>query len=141
MKGISAINELNEALFDVMKNDLWLKDKNVSIHQSVVKEATFPYVVLGENAVTNKVGSTYWQETQVITLHCYSQSNSKYEANEILNRLSFLLDEKFNLEGFIIIDSRVFKSPVVFEDIDEFTKHGVLQMQYIIKNKVKYREE
>lgn len=140
MIGISALNALNKAIYEKLAADEWLKTNNVSVYQSVEKENAYPYLVLGESTATIKNGSTYWEERQVLTFHVYSQKNSKYEANEIINRLLFLLQERFVLDHYIITDASVFNTQL-FEDVDQFTKHGVVQMEYEIKNKVKYREE
>lgn len=140
MKGISGLNDLNRTIFNTLATDEWLKTHNVNVYSDVNKDNTFPYIVLGENAPDNTQGSTYWNETQIITLHVYTQT-TKSKALDILDRVSFLCHEKFDLPHHIIEYSGVWKSPIVFDDLDQFTKHGVVQMKYKIKNKVLYREE
>lgn len=140
MKGISSINVLNEHIYNLLKSDEWLIKNNVQVYQSVEKDNAFPYISMGESTGVVNTGSTYWDETLILTLHVYSQSNSKYEANEIINRLLFLLQEKFVFEHYIVTHVLPVNKDLQ-DDIDQFTKHGVVQMKYKIKNKVLYREE
>lgn len=140
MKGISGLNALNEVIYNKVATDEWLINKKVNTYQSVEKENAFPYVVLGESTATTQQGSTYFDEVQVLTFHVYSQSNSRFEAIEIMNRLLFLLSENFILSEWLVTDNKVYNQQI-FEDIDEFTKHGVLQMRYKIKNKLTFRSE
>lgn len=140
MKGISGLNALNSVIYNKLKSDEWLKSKQVNVYQSVEKENAFPYIVLGESTATTREGSTYFDEVQVLTFHVYSQSKSKYEAIEILNRLLFLLSENFVLNEYIVTDNKLYNQQI-FEDIDQFTKHGVLQMRYKIKNKLTFRSD
>lgn len=145
---VSAEPELYKGLFDaIMASPLSAKVNH--IEDGVKKEAYHlrtqeytemqtPYIVIGETDVMEDLTSTSMREPIGVQMHVYA--DSKFECRELLRLLKYYAKEKIPMEHYEVEKVRL-SNQQVMTDVDQYTSHGVLKLNYTVRHHVLYRNE
>lgn len=135
---VSVQTDLSESIYNKLKSNPIIQNQlGGRVFDSVQKDAVYPYIVVGETNVTNKESTTSMREDVGVVIHVYSQTKTKYEVNKILQFLGLVLNREIDLKEYEFIRSRI-DDQQVFDDIDQFTKHGIIRLLFKYRHKTKY---
>ena len=128
----SAAKELQRAIYLKLNGDATLSALITGVFDHVPQNQAFPYVVLGEDTLKDwSTFGTLGQEPTV-TLHVWSRSRGKREAQDILSRIDTLLHRASltvtgqNVTGI----EREFEQTL--RDGDGVTYHGVQRYRVLL---------
>lgn len=135
---VSVQTDLSESIYNKLKSNPIIQNQlGGRVFDSVQKDAVYPYIIVGETNVTNKESTTSMREDVGIIIHVYSQTKTKYEVNKILQFLGLVLNREIDLKNYEFIRSRI-DDQQVFDDVDQFTKHGIIRLLFKYRHKTKY---
>ncbi|WP_419744399.1 DUF3168 domain-containing protein [Staphylococcus sp. LKG3-1] len=135
---VSVQTDLSESIYNKLKSNPIIQNQlGGRVFDSVQKDAVYPYIIVGETNVTNKESTTSMREDVGIIIHVYSQTKTKYEVNKILQFLGLVLNREIDLRDYEFIRSRI-DDQQVFDDVDQFTKHGIIRLLFKYRHKTKY---
>lgn len=135
---VSVQTDLSESIYNKLKSNPIIQNQlGGRVFDSVQKDAVYPYIIVGETNVTNKESTTSMREDVGIIIHVYSQTKTKYEVNKILQFLGLVLNREIELNNYEFIRSRI-DDQQVFDDVDQFTKHGIIRLLFKYRHKTKY---
>lgn len=135
---VSVQTDLSESIYNKLKSNPIIQNQlGGRVFDSVQKDAVYPYIIVGETNVTNKESTTSMREDVGIIIHVYSQTKTKYEVNKILQFLGLILNTEIELNNYEFIRSRI-DDQQVFDDVDQFTKHGIIRLLFKYRHKTKY---
>lgn len=135
---VSVQTDLSESIYNKLKSNPIIQNQlDGRVFDSVQKDAVYPYIIVGETNVTNKESTTSMREDVGIIIHVYSQTKTKYEVNKILQLLGLVLNTEIELNNYEFIRSRI-DDQQVFDDVDQFTKHGIIRLLFKYRHKTKY---
>ncbi|MDW3788505.1 DUF3168 domain-containing protein [Staphylococcus saprophyticus] len=135
---VSVQTDLSESIYNKLKSNPIIQNQlGGRVFDSVQKDAVYPYIIVGETNVTNKESTTSMREDVGIIIHVYSQTKTKYEVNKILQFLGLVLNREIDLKDYEFIRSRI-DDQQVFDDVDQFTKHGIIRLLFKYRHKTKY---
>lgn len=135
---VSVQTDLSESIYNKLKSNPIIQNQlGGRVFDSVQKDAVYPYIIVGETNVTNKESTTSMREDVGIIIHVYSQTKTKYEVNKILQFLGLVLNREIDLKDYEFIRSRI-DGQQVFDDVDQFTKHGIIRLLFKYRHKTKY---
>ncbi|MDW3871247.1 DUF3168 domain-containing protein [Staphylococcus saprophyticus] len=135
---VSVQTDLSESIYNKLKSNPIIQNQlGGRVFDSVQKDAVYPYIIVGETNVTNKESTTSMREDVGIIIHVYSQTKTKYETNKILEFLGLVLNTEIELNNYEFIRSRI-DDQQVFDDVDQFTKHGIIRLLFKYRHKTKY---
>lgn len=135
---VSVQTDLSESIYNKLKSNPIIQNQlGGRVFDSVQKDAVYPYIIVGETNVTNKESTTSMREDVGIIIHVYSQTKTKYEVNKILQFLGLALNREIDLKDYEFIRSRI-DDQQVFDDVDQFTKHGIIRLLFKYRHKTKY---
>lgn len=135
---VSVQTDLSESIYNKLKSNPIIQNQlGGRVFDSVQKDAVYPYIIVGETNVTNKESTTSMREDVGIIIHVYSQTKTKYEVNKILQFLGLILNREIDLKDYEFIRSRI-DDQQVFDDVDQFTKHGIIRLLFKYRHKTKY---
>lgn len=135
---VSVQTDLSESIYNKLKSNPIIQNQlGGRVFDSVQKDAVYPYIIVGETNVTNKESTTSMREDVGIIIHVYSQTKTKYEVNKILQFLGLVLNTEIELNNYEFIRSRI-DDQQVFDDVDQFTKHGIIRLLFKYRHKTKY---
>lgn len=106
------------------------------VYDGVQDKTEYPYINVGETNVTHKESSTEMYESVAITIHAYSQTLNKYEVKELLKFIGFVLNRPIEIDNYEFQKSRI-DAQEVFDDVDQYTKHGVIRLVFVYRHKLK----
>ena len=135
---VSVQTDLSESIYNKLKSNPIIQNQlGGRVFDSIQKDAVYPYIIVGETNVTNKESTTSMREDVGIIIHVYSQTKTKYEVNKILQFLGLVLNREIDLKDYEFIRSRI-DDQQVFDDVDQFTKHGIIRLLFKYRHKTKY---
>ena len=135
---VSVQTDLSESIYNKLKSNPIIQNQlGGRVFDSVQKDAVYPYIIVGETNVTNKESTTSMREDVGIIIHVYSLTKTKYEVNKILQFLGLVLNREIDLKDYEFIRSRI-DDQQVFDDVDQFTKHGIIRLLFKYRHKTKY---
>lgn len=135
---VSVEDQLFTSIYNKLKNHpIIQKQLDSRVFDCVQKDAVYPYIVVGETNVTNNESTTSMREDVGITLHVYSQAVNKHETRQLLQFLGFVLNNETEINEYEFIRSRIDEQHV-FDDVDQYTKHGVIRLLFKYRHKTKY---
>ena len=135
---VSVEDDLFNSIYNKLKSNPIVQNQlDGRVFDSVQKDAVYPYIIVGETNVTNKESTTSMREDVGIIIHVYSQTKTKYEVNKILQFLGLVLNREIDLKDYEFIRSRI-DDQQVFDDVDQFTKHGIIRLLFKYRHKTKY---
>lgn len=121
----SAALPLQAGLYSLLTGDATLMAMIGGVFDAVPDNQPCPYVTIGE--VESADWSTFGKsgESFVLTLHVWSESKGKKEAQTIQNRLDTLVHRgTISVSGFTFV-SAIREMATVMQDPDGVTWHGV----------------
>ena len=129
-------NLFNEVYRKLDNNPIIKKYLGGRVFDCVQKDAVYPYIVVGETNVNLDETTTSMREDVAMVIHVYSQAYNRDEAAQIIQFLSFVLNNEIEIKGYDFIRSRIDEQQVI-TDIDQYTKHGILRIKYKYRHKTR----
>ncbi|WP_436950192.1 DUF3168 domain-containing protein [Staphylococcus xylosus] len=138
---VSVEPDLFEKLYNKIENHpLINKHVDHRVYEGVQKNAVYPYIVVGETNVTPEETANSMKEDVAITIHVYSQAYNRDEAARIISHIAFVVNRKLDIPNYEFIRSRISVQQVT-NDIDQYTKHGILRLLFKYRHKTRYEGE
>ncbi|MGM9987232.1 MAG: DUF3168 domain-containing protein [Bacillaceae bacterium] len=123
---------LQVALHERLFGDKAIQKQKVSVYESVPKNASFPYIALGEDTVNDWSTKLEYGEEVTHTIHVFSKFEGKKEVKKILSSILESLTKPLSLsDGFFIEFSRM-DFMEVFTEQDGTTQHGIVRFRFKI---------
>lgn len=129
----TALWPLQQAIYNRLSSDATISGMVTSVFDSVKKDQPYPYIVIGEPSVLPfDTKNTFGEEISLV-IHVWSDYQGKKECYSIIGACLNALSQRLDVTGFEVLKAGRTQMQV-FDDIDPRIKHGVLRMQYTIKN-------
>jgi hypothetical protein len=101
------------------------------IYDAPPRNATFPYLVLDEMAMSDWSTATEGGHAHRVTLHAWSRERGKRACHEILDAAEAVLGSELPaLDGHALVNLR-FADAAVRRDPDGITWHGVMRLRAV----------
>lgn len=119
---------LHEAVFDRLSGQL-----STPVYDNVPKNASFPYVVIGEDTHVPFDTDDSLGSESTVTIHVWSRYRGKKEAKQIQGEIyDALTRQELELDGYDLITIEFEYSDVLL-DPDGITRHGVQRFRAIVE--------
>lgn len=130
----SCMLSLQEAIFNILNNDIVLKKKIKGVYDYVEEGSNFPIVTIGECNILDYSTESFDGEEVIQFIHVWSKYKGKKECKEILNMVLEIVfrDLKELSDGFEI-DLIKRESIEIIDDPDVNLKHGVIELRLKVR--------
>ena len=123
---------LQKTVFDELDGDATLQAKITDVYDFVPQGTTYPYVVVGEDTLTNNGTKTLDGNEHTIMVHSWSRYRGRKEVKDIMARIYELLNNSsLSVSGASLVNARAEFSDIII-DQDGITKHGVQRFRFVI---------
>lgn len=124
---------LQQAVYSEMAGNAPLVAAVTGIYDNVPQTTAYPYVVIGEDTVTNWDTDTELGTNCTCVIHTWSRSRGKKETKEIQGLIYAALHRaSLTASGYNMIDIQ-FESSDSFLDVDGLTRHGITNYRVLIQ--------
>ena len=119
------LNPLQARIFALLDGDATLGALVNAIHDNTPDEAPLPYVVIGDDSMSDFGGHTFDGFEGPVTIHAWTEGEGRKANKDILNRIYEILHNiDIAIPGFTTIVFRCTLSEVLL-DPDNRTYHGI----------------
>lgn len=120
-----AVKELQQEIYSTLSGGL-----SVAVYDAVPSGASFPYVVVGEDIVTDESTKDALGHNVLVTVHVFSAYRGMAEVKDIADSIVSLLHGKKLSDGYAVFDGMRF-----FSEENREIRHGVVQIRVRIFEK------
>lgn len=122
---------LQKAIFDRLTAQL----APTPVYDDVPEEATFPYVVIGDDQGTAWYTKTFGGREVATTIHVWSQYRGEKEAKEIMDKVvTALTNITLSLTGNFTVVGAISDFDDVIREPDGITRHGAVRIRFIVQD-------
>jgi hypothetical protein len=123
---------LQTAIYAKLTGDSTLTDTlGVSIYDDIPENASFPYIQMGQDSISEYDVKDADGSQTTMTLHIWSQYKGAKETKNILDKLHDLLhDSDLTVSGYNFVNCR-FEFADILRDPDGVTRHGVIRFRAV----------
>lgn len=132
MSGFSHLS-LQQSIYQALTGDATLIGLVAGVFDRPPQGGAFPYITLGESAITDRSTKATTGTDHLVTLHIWSREGGRTETATIMERIYVLLHHAaLTVSGQTCILSRFAASKLLLEE-DGFTYHGSMQFQILLE--------
>ena len=123
---------LQQTVFDALDDDSTLQSKISDVYDFVPTGTAYPYVVIGEDTLTNNGTKTIDSNEHTIMVHTWSRYRGRKEVKDIMARIYELLNNSsLTVSGASLVNAKAEFSDIII-DQDGITKHGVQRFRFVV---------
>jgi hypothetical protein len=124
---------LQQIIYDNLSNDAPLLAVVTGVFDNVPQSTDYPYVVIGEDTLTNWDTDTELGTNCTCVIHTWSRYQGKLETKQIQGLIYESLHRaNLTASGYNIVDVQ-FESSDSFLDVDGLTRHGISNFRVLIE--------
>lgn len=124
---------LHKAIYDTLVNDGALMGMITGVFDRAEQEQVYPYIVIGESAVTDWSTSTTTGTEHRFRINVWSREGGKRETELVMERVYILLhDVALNVGGHNLISIRFLSSDITLES-DGWTYAGGMRYRVLLE--------
>lgn len=132
MSGFSHL-PLQQSIYETLTGDTVIMNLVAGIFDRPPQGGEFPYVSIGESAITDRSTKTTDGTEQMVMLHVWSREGGRTQAATIMERIYALLHQAdLTVTGQTCILIRFVSSKLMLEN-DGFTYHGTMQFRALLE--------
>ena len=124
---------LQQAIYQYLNADSILLGMAVAVYDRPVQGSAFPYITIGEAAITDWSTKTTTGTEQILSLHIWSRNGGRKECATIMERVYALLHQSsLSVTGQTLVQIRFFSSEISLSD-DGCTYQGMMRFRALLE--------
>jgi Protein of unknown function (DUF3168) len=120
---------LQQAIYASLFAHLPLIAEITGIYDAPPHDATFPYVTIGDDIVSDASAKAMIATDHRLLLHVWARGPGKAQVKQLLQRVQDALDAQPPAPGGFMLGWLRFLQSTVLTDADGLTQHGVLEFR------------
>jgi hypothetical protein len=125
---------LQQSVYQRLSTDSTLLAMMSAVYDRPPQGSAFPYITLGEAAITDFSTKTSTGTEQILTLHIWSRGGGRKESALIMERVYALLHQaSLSVTGQALVLMRFLSSEILLEN-DGCTYHGIMRFRAVLES-------